>query len=104
VSESRICLGRRIVATGSLLLALASLQGCHFIRGEGACYKPAPYATAEDRAPLRIPPELKALDTNQALRIPALNEPEPPLRKKGEPCLDAPPPYAVPKPAPRPAA
>jgi len=47
---------------------------------------------------------LQAPDTSQALRVPDLNEPAPPPRKKGDPCLDAPPPYSIPKPAPEPAA
>ena len=88
----------------SSLIACAVLLGACHHWGGGTCYKPAAYALAENRPPLKVPPGLKAPDTGQALRIPDLNTPEPPPRKKGEPCLDAPPPYAVPKPAPTPAA
>jgi hypothetical protein len=34
------------------------------------------------------------------LKIPALNTPEPPRRGKKDPCLDAPPPFNIPKQAP----
>jgi uncharacterized lipoprotein len=83
---------------------VALLGGCRSLSGGDACHKPQPYVTAENGAPLKIPPGLKSPDTSQALRVPDLNEPEPPPRKKSDPCLDAPPPYAVPKPAPPPAA
>jgi hypothetical protein len=40
-------------------------------------------------------------DTHATLKIPALNEPEPPPRGPNDPCLDEPPSFATPRP-PRP--
>lgn len=76
--------------------------GCHHFRG--SCNKPGIYTQAQTLPPLKIPSGLQAPDTTQALKIPDLNEPAPPPRKRSDPCLDSPPPYAVPKPAPVPSA
>lgn len=65
----------------------------------GSCHDPAPYSRAQSAEPLRIPPGLDAPDTRNALKIPELNEPQPPPRGTGDSCLDAPPKYAVSKPA-----
>jgi uncharacterized lipoprotein len=83
----------------ALVVAVAgALGGCRAIGGGStACHKPAPYQAAESRPPLEIPPGLEAPDTRGALRIPQLNEPAPPPRDSG-PCLDEPPPFAVPRP------
>jgi uncharacterized lipoprotein len=104
VSKSDFVVFARVLARVGLVAGIVLLTACRSLGSSGACYKPAVYSTAENRPPLKIPPELKSPDTTQALRIPALKEPEPPARKKGEPCLDAPPPYAVPKPVTQPAA
>lgn len=101
-SERRTLLRVSVCCVAFACMAL--LGACRALGGGGACHKPQPYATAENGAPLKIPPGLKSPDTSQALRIPDLNEPEPPPPKKTDPCLDAPPPYATPKPAPQPAA
>jgi hypothetical protein len=50
--------------------------------------------------PLKIPPGFDTPDSSNALKIPALNTPEQPRRGKKDPCLDAPPPFNVPKQAP----
>ena len=91
-------------------LALAS-SGCRSFHPFGhfkgnACNKPGAtvYGTAQSIAPLRTPPGLDAPDTHAALRIPELKEPAPPPRRSTDPCLDEPPPYAVPKTRPPPAA
>ena len=104
MSDSDFSVFQRTLTGIALGACVVLLNGCHFLRGVNSCQKPAAYETAEDRPPLKIPPGLKSPDTSQALRIPALNEPEPPPRKKGDPCLNEPPPYAVPKRPPQPAA
>jgi hypothetical protein len=88
------------VGVAIVLCALAS--GCKVLRP--SCHKPAVYQSAGTGDALKIPPGLEAPDTTQALRIPELKEPAPPPRKEGDPCLDGPPPFATPKPAPEPAA
>jgi uncharacterized lipoprotein len=81
-------------------VALA-VAGCH--SGGNVCEKPGIYTLAQSVPPLRIPVGLQTPDTRQALRIPELNVPEPPPRRKGDACLDEPPKYTTPsgpKPAP----
>jgi uncharacterized lipoprotein len=97
--------------TGVLVLALAplflGLSGCHLIRGkisENACNKPQPYQTQRSDPPLQIPPGFDTPDASNQLKLPALNQPAAPPRTTHEPCLDAPPPYKVPKPPPPPQA
>jgi uncharacterized lipoprotein len=68
--------------------------GCR--SGGNVCEKPGIYTQAQSTAPLRIPVGLQTPDTRQALRIPELNTPEPPPRRKGEACLDEPPKYTNP--------
>lgn len=81
----------RILGLAPLLLALSA---CHLWRGN-ACHGPQPYMGATSVAPLKIPAGLDAPETNNALRIPALNEPAPPARKGKDPCLDEPPAFKV---------
>jgi uncharacterized lipoprotein len=90
----------RILALAPLLLALSA---CHLLHGN-ACHGPQPYRGATSVAPLKIPAGLDAPETNNALRIPALNEPAPPARKGKDPCLDEPPAFKVRQAAPRPQA
>jgi uncharacterized lipoprotein len=86
------------------LALLASLSGCqHFRKLAASCNKPTMYAGATSVAPIKVPAGVERPDTHAALKIPALNEPMPPPRKSGDPCLDQPPLYAVPKPAAKPA-
>jgi uncharacterized lipoprotein len=88
-----------------LAALLVTLSGCHpFRHMTYACHKQQPYQGQVSVPPLVIPAGLSAPDTSNALHLPALNEPAPPARKGREPCLDEPPPYKVPKPAPRPQA
>ena len=91
----------------ALLIAavvLLGIAGCHPIRAVknfgGSCHDVQPYTKAQTIAPLKIPAGLDAPDTSNALHIPALNEPAPPARGPKDPCLDAPPSFKVPKPAP----
>ncbi|MGH8259408.1 MAG: hypothetical protein ACREUG_06925 [Steroidobacteraceae bacterium] len=88
---------RVLLCAGAALV----LAGCH--RGllrDHACNKPQPYDSAQSITPLKVPPGIDAPDTHAALQIPALNEPAPPPRGLREPCLDEPPSYATPAPAP----
>ena len=80
-------------------IGLVGLAGCHTLH-ERACHKPQPYMDAKSAAPLVIPPGLDTPDRTNALRIPDLNTPAPTARKANEPCLDEPPPFNAPKPAP----
>ncbi len=84
----------------SMLCVLAA--GCRVFRT--SCNEPAAYQAAQTGAPLKIPPGLQTPDTTQALKIPPLKEPKPPPRQGSDNCLEAPPPFSVPKPAPEPAA
>ncbi len=87
----------RIVA----LAVLASLAGCHPFRTlsklGGSCHDPKPYLNAKSVPGLHVPAGLEAADTSNSLRIPKLNEPEPPPRHEKDPCLDEPPPFVTPK-------
>lgn len=93
---------------GVIVAVGLTLAGCHPIRAlrsrELSCHHKQPYMAATSVAPLNIPPGLDKPDTTNALHIPALNEPAPPLRKGKEPCLDEPPPFKVPPKAPAPQA
>ena len=82
---------RRILGLAPLLLALSA---CHLLHGN-ACHGPQAYMGATSVAPLKIPAGLDAPETNNALRIPALNEPTPPARKGKDPCLDEPPSFKI---------
>ena len=99
MSESKAFPVVRVVALAALCLLTV---GCRAWRG--SCHKPAAYQAAKTGAPLTIPPGLQSPDTSQALKIPQLNEPKPPPRQGSDPCLDAPPPFSTPKPAPEPSA
>jgi uncharacterized lipoprotein len=84
-----------------LLLLLPLMSGCHALRNASsrACHAPQQYQKAQTVPPLKIPAGLDAPDTSNALRLPSLNEPGPPVRKGTEPCLDEPPPFKVTHPA-----
>ena len=76
----------RIVLTALVVASTTGLSGCHHLRSwTTACHDTKPYQRAGSIA---------------SLKIPALNTPEPPRRGKKDPCLDAPPPFNVPKQAP----
>ncbi|MDW8260471.1 MAG: hypothetical protein RML32_13620 [Gammaproteobacteria bacterium] len=74
------------------VVALSMATGCTRWLRASPCDERQPYESAESLPPLKVPPGLDAPDTRGALRIPELNEPEPP-RPPGGPCLDAPPRY-----------
>ena len=86
----------------AILAALVGLTGCKHLRTLGsACHDPnKPYMRAQSIAPLKIPAGLDAPDAANALKVPTLNTPAPPPRKKTDPCLDEPPPFNAPKQAP----
>ncbi len=71
------------------------LTGCGTLF-KATCVQPGDYADAVDLPPLKVPAGLQAPDSRRALPIPPLDEPERP-RKPDEPCLDAPPRYAIPR-------
>jgi uncharacterized lipoprotein len=85
------------------LLAIAATAGCNPFRRNSAeadlCREPEGYAQAVEGQALRVPPGLQAPDTRNALRIPDLNTPAPPTRRRDQGCLDQPPPYTTTKPA-----
>ena len=80
-------------------IGLLGVAGCHTLH-ERSCHKTQPYVDAKSVAPLVVPPGLDTPDRTNTLRIPELNTPVPPARAAKDPCLDEPPPFNVPKPAP----
>jgi uncharacterized lipoprotein len=91
----------RIALIALVAIASMGLSGCKHLRQMAkSCHETKPYQRAASIAPLKIPAGLDTPDTTNALKIPALNAPEPPARKKADPCLDEPPPFNVPKQAP----
>jgi uncharacterized lipoprotein len=73
-----------------LLLALGGCSWMHHGRHGARCREPAVGGEAKNLPPLKMPPGLDAPDTRNAIKVPALNEPERP-RAPGEPCLSMPP-------------
>ena len=94
-----------VLKLGLVLVVPIALAGCHPFRAlksrANSCHVKQPYMSASSVAPLKMPPGLDTPDTTNALRIPTLNEPAPPLRKGKDPCLDEPPSFKVVKPAPQ---
>ena len=91
----------RIVLTALVVASTTGLSGCHHLRSwTTACHDTKPYQRAGSIASLKIPAGLDTPETANALHIPVLNTPAPPARKKTDPCLDEPPAFNVPKPAP----
>jgi uncharacterized lipoprotein len=89
------------IALIAIMAASTGLTGCKHLRQlAGSCRENRPYMRAQSIAPLKIPAGFDTPDTTNALHIPALNTPDPPPRKKTDPCLDEPPPFNVPKKAP----
>jgi uncharacterized lipoprotein len=90
------------IALIAIMAALMSLTGCKHMRSMGgSCHSPKlPYLHAQSVPPLKIPAGVDKPESTNALKIPALNTPAPPPRKKTDPCLDEPPPFNVPKQAP----
>ena len=88
----------------AVLLALGGCKTIHHITHDDSCYKPQPYMKAASIPPLNIPQGLDAPDTSHALDVPKVDEPTPPARRPGEPCLDEPPSFNVPQPNARPGA
>ncbi len=87
----------------AILLLTLLVSGCRTFGLGGGCGEPPEYNSSDDVAPLQVPPGLDVPDTRAALRIPPLEAPERP-RGADERCLDAPPPFVVPKPKPSPQA
>jgi hypothetical protein len=79
-----------------LMTLLATVSGCHALRGK-SCHGTQSYMKAKSVPPLAVPPGLDAPDTTNALRLPNLTEPPPPPRHGDQPCLDEPPSFKVPQ-------
>jgi hypothetical protein len=81
------------------LLGVFALSGCSWVRHmkpSPSCNKPQPYQSERSVPPLHVPPGIDAPDTKGALKLPELNEPEPPPRTVRDPCLDEPPSFSTP--------
>jgi uncharacterized lipoprotein len=89
----------RPVAQLAGLACLALLSSCSWFHSK-SCHKTQVYEEAKSVPPLRIPVGLDGIDTRGALKIPELNEPEPPPPAVDAPCLDEPPVLVVPATAP----
>src|SRR5262245_42133341 len=91
----------KAIGIGLLVVAVCATAGCNPFRKKSAdlvCKGPEGYAQAQSVAPLQIPAGLESPDTRNALKVPDLNTPEPPPRRKSEGCLDEPPPFVIAKP------
>ena len=91
----------KLIAVGLLLGVVCATSGCNPFRRKNAdlvCKGPEGYAEAKSVSPLQIPPGLEAPDTRNALKVPDLNTPEPPVRRQSEGCLDEPPQFVIAKP------
>jgi uncharacterized lipoprotein len=91
----------KAIGVGLLLVAVCATSGCNPFRKKSAdlvCKGPEGYAAAQSVPSLQIPAGLESPDTRNALKVPDLNTPEPPPRKKAEGCLDEPPPFVIAKP------
>lgn len=90
---------KKLAAVGLLVAATAAISGCNPFRSAAdLCRDPEGYAQAQSVPPLVIPPGLESPDTRNALRIPALDTPDPPPRTRAQGCLDEPPSFVIPKP------
>ena len=93
-----------VLKVGVVVAVALALGGCHPYRAlksrAFSCHVKQPYMASTSVAPLIVPPGLDKPDRTDALVVPDLKEPAPPLRKGREPCLDEPPPFKVAKPAP----
>lgn len=87
-----------LALTAVVPLALGGCKTIHHIVNEDSCSKPQPYQKAASIPPLNVPQGLDAPDASHALDVPKLNEPAPPPRRPGDPCLAAPPSFNVPHP------
>ena len=81
---------------GSCLLAMAllALSGCSWLHHKriSSCRELTVVDQANTLPALRVPPGLDAPDTRNAIKVPALSEPERP-RAPTDPCLSRPPSY-----------
>lgn len=86
-----------VLRVGVILAVSVALSACHPFRAlktrAFSCHVKQPYMAAGSVPPLQVPADLEKPDRTDALTIPDLKEPAPPLRKGREPCLDEPPPF-----------
>jgi uncharacterized lipoprotein len=89
------------IATGFMCLTLlVGVSGCHMLHNKfssNRCSESRTYAGERSVAPLKVPSGMDVPETANALRLPQLNEPAPPARARGAPCLDEPPSFKVEK-------
>ncbi|SRR5579883_435223 len=94
----------RLAICAAALIALGGCKTLHRVAHDESCNKPQPYMRASSIPPLNIPQGLDSPDTSHALDVPKLDEPAPPPRRAGDPCLYSPPSFNVPQPNTRPQA
>jgi hypothetical protein len=82
------------ILLSSAMAALLLASGCKTVTG-GSCHKPQPHDTAGNLGPLKIPTGFDGPQTDRAMAIPELNEPELPRDLDG-PCIEAPPAITAP--------
>jgi uncharacterized lipoprotein len=89
------------IANGFMCLTLlVGVSGCHMLHNKfssNRCSVSRTYEGERSVAALKVPAGMDAPETANALRLPQLNEPAPPARARGAPCLDEPPSFKVEK-------
>src|SRR4051794_34468476 len=89
-----------VVALPAMLVTLMTIAGCNPFRRHSyaneVCKEPEGYAQSKEAAALTIPPGLEPPDPRNARRFPAPPAPGPPVRTRGQGCLDEPPAYTLP--------
>ena len=84
-----------VLQVGVVVAVSVALSGCHpfaALKSRAfSCHVKQPYMAATSVSPLQVPPGLDKPDRTDALTIPDLKEPPPPVRKGRDPCLDEPP-------------
>lgn len=82
----------RFCACALTVMLLSSCSWFH--RASASCREPTIPSDPQDAAPLKVAPGQDLPDTRNAVKVPALNEPEKP-RGKSDPCLSRPPSYGT---------
>lgn len=80
----------QLAACALLLLAQPGCSWMHHGKHHASCREPPIGGGSKNLQPLQVPPGLDTPDTRNAIKVPALNEPERP-RMPADPCLSQPP-------------